>query len=299
MRLRTLQEETILERALAHAEVAEMELNPRGGVNSSYEVRLADGEEGIFKPLAGVDRRVSAHYGHRPEQSLMHECAAWQLAKRLGEPYAQLVAPAVWRDIQGHEGVLIHRVSGDWFHFDRPFAIVPDQCMAAALFDSLSAQQDRHAANYLWDEADQRLHPIDHGYSFARAGDPINTTMFAAWRLSAAPQLTPTELNALRRAEATGALREVGGLLEPNRDAYLYDRAGLLVNTGQLLGVREFGNPRAPTAARTLDAELSDSLRLVRPTQGRSIDEAAAQACVQAEPRRSPSSPSRGIRRHR
>ncbi len=158
---------------------------------------LTDGEEAIFKPLGGVDQRVAAHYGHRPEETLLHECAAWQLAKLLGPPYSEMVPACVWREFQGVwgdvEGVLALKVSGDWFHFDRPFAAAPDQCMAAALFDSVSAQQDRHAANYLWDEAQQRLHLIDHGYGFAREGDPSNVTMFVAWRHTAAAQLTAAE----------------------------------------------------------------------------------------------------------
>ena len=302
-RLRALQEQTSAERQLAHSEVAAMEINPRGGVNSSYQVRLTDGQEAIFKPLSGVDQRVAAHYGHRPEETLLHECATWQLAKLLGPPYSELVPACVWREFQGVwgdvEGVLTSKVSGDWFHFDRPFAAAPDQCMAAALFDSLSAQQDRHAANYLWDEPQQQLHLIDHGYSFAREGDPINITMFVAWRHTAAAQLTTAERELLHHAQTAGTLREIALLLEPERAACLHDRAARLLHDGRLLGPREFGSARALPEPDTLDAELADSLRLLHPTQSRPVDEAPASRPSTTPARRPSASPSRGIRPQR
>src|SRR5207244_3944398 len=87
----------------------------------------------------------------------------------------------VLREISGEEGSLCLLAEGrPAVH--APFSIAPDQITAAAFFDSLIAQQDRHAGNYRWDSQAQRLWLIDHGFSFARPGDLLNATIFVEFR---------------------------------------------------------------------------------------------------------------------
>ena len=83
----------------------------RGGINRIYAVQLQGGARGFFKPADGVSARVARDYGHEPNETLIHECAAWQLAKALGPPYNRLVATCVWREFDGVWGTVAGSLS--------------------------------------------------------------------------------------------------------------------------------------------------------------------------------------------
>ena len=56
---------------------------------------------------------------------------------------------------------------------------MPDDCIAAAFFDSLIGQQDRHRGNYRWDATNEKLGLIDRGFAFAHAPDQyFNRSVF-------------------------------------------------------------------------------------------------------------------------
>jgi hypothetical protein len=114
-------------------------------------------------------------------------CAAWRLAHRLGPPYSRLVAPCVLREHEGEAGALSARQYGLSLT-PAPFERVPEDCFAAAFFDSLIAQQDRHRGNYRWDPENDKLGLIDHGFSFAHQPDQFfNRSVFVTWRRPAVP----------------------------------------------------------------------------------------------------------------
>jgi hypothetical protein len=75
--------------------------------------------------------------------------------------------------------------------------------------------------NCLWDETDQQLYLVDHGFSsFAREGDILGSTVFVTWRRDAqASQLSSVEVNLLGDAGQRGMRRDIGALLEPERAA--------------------------------------------------------------------------------
>ena len=75
--------------------------------NDVFFVLLDDDTPAVWKPLAGVDSYTAEAYGHTPEDAAINEAAAWQLAKRLGEPFTELVPVAVWRELPNVRELLI------------------------------------------------------------------------------------------------------------------------------------------------------------------------------------------------
>src|SRR3954470_17103274 len=132
----------------------------------------------FFKPVGGVRRTAAAAYDQRsPVDVAIHEVAAWWMARELGPPWSELVAPAIWFDPPeasdidecgpvslgvGGSAVLPEPGNG----FDH---LISD----AAFFDALIGSQDRHDQN-LRATLPAQLGLIDHGYAFARPGDYHN-----------------------------------------------------------------------------------------------------------------------------
>jgi hypothetical protein len=139
------------------------------GINSTFYVLFDGGGEADHKPFAGVVVNAATLYGQHPDPVPPNECAAWRLASSIGGPVAAIVAPCVMRSPFGRAGSLSAKRSG-LPHNPEPFALAPDQYRAAAFFDSLVAQQDRHTGNYRWDCAAGTLGLIDHGFAFAVPG---------------------------------------------------------------------------------------------------------------------------------
>lgn len=210
-----------------------------------YEIVLETGLTAFFKPLNAYQsaatplKRALLNYGHDPVSTLISECAAWQLAKRLGGRWEELVAPTVLRSVKfagshGEVGSLALFRAGEtrkrgYFH------AVPEQAAAGAFFDCLSGQQDRNPGNVLWHEERSRIHLIDHGFAFARHGDRTGHLELTAWRwhqgshdlddaeLSAVSDLTEDDLGDLR------------GYLAKDRADTLFSRAQRLLQGRTIL----------------------------------------------------------------
>lgn len=75
-------------------------------VSEVYEVVLETGPLCFFKPANGFQnasiplRRVLLNYGQTPVSSVIHGCAAWQLARRLGGVWRDISMPAVARMLE-------------------------------------------------------------------------------------------------------------------------------------------------------------------------------------------------------
>lgn len=205
-----------------------------GGTNETTRLELDNGVVGYHKPFEGVHDRIATGFGQKSAQQPMHEVAAWRLAERLGEPYDRLVAPCVLREEGGRIGS---------FSQERPGLPMRSQMdvdegdhNAAAFFDCLIGQQDRHPGNYL--VAGDRVTLIDHGYAFARGGDFLNHSFFQRQRSGAdekGRRLTGPEvqtLDLLTESEDACGLR---GLLEPDRLDALLTRAERMRQEGKVL----------------------------------------------------------------
>jgi hypothetical protein len=221
----------------------------------------------FFKPISGVKPAAAHAYGHdSPVDVGIHEVAAWWLARELGPPWSEMVAPAVWLDPPGAIDI---RASGPVILGMGGSALLPqpgvgfDQLIAdAAFFDALIGAQDRHDQN-LRAEASPRLGLIDHGYAFARSGDLHNSYVTAGFFLRMrfderrfvlphGPVLDysgvgplSTTLNA--REEATIArlaadrdLLGVAQLLSDDRAQALRDRVARMADSGEVLRAGDF-----------------------------------------------------------
>ena len=142
------------------------------GVNATKRLALSDGATVFHKPFSGVNVVNALAFGQTDETPPLHDAVAWRVAVALGEPWQSLVSPCVLREHDGDDGALSLQASG--WPGDLAPTLNPTWCSSAAFFDSLIAQQDRHAGNWRWDGS--RLTLIDHGYAFARPGDILNHT---------------------------------------------------------------------------------------------------------------------------
>lgn len=210
------------------------------GANATQGVLLEDGTRAFHKTFAGVNTQVAHAYGHHPDQVPINECAAWRLASALGPPLADLVAPTVIWSYGGEPGALIAELHG--VNLTRePFSAAPDQCITAAFFDSLIAQQDRHIGNLRWDAPTGRLGLYDHGYTFARAGYQLNSTEFVRFRWDQGQHaLQAWEVAALDGLLASLSLLGVREILLPETADALEDRARRMRTDGQVLPPGEF-----------------------------------------------------------
>lgn len=207
------------------------------GVNATKRLSLTDGTTVFHKPFSGVHVANALAFGQTDETPPLHDAVGWRLAVALGEPWQSLVSPCVLREHAGEDGALSLRASG--WPGDLAPTLSPTWCSSAAFFDSLIAQQDRHADNWRWDGS--RLTLIDHGYAFARPGDVLNhTDLLAARRNHGAGALLPDEREALKRLLDDGGLLGVASLLPPDRAQALRDRAERMLARDEVLRPGEF-----------------------------------------------------------
>ncbi|MDP9385845.1 MAG: hypothetical protein M3P50_11555 [Actinomycetota bacterium] len=210
------------------------------GANSTQGVLLEDGTRAFHKTFAGVNTQVAHAYGHHPDQVPINECAAWRLAHVLGQPLSDLVAPTVMWSYGGEPGALIAGLDGVNLTGE-PFSSAPDQCLAAAFFDALIAQQDRHIGNLRWDAAAGRLGLYDHGYAFARTGMPLNSSKFVRFRWDEGEEdLQGWELTALDGLLGSPSLLGMRDILVPGAADALEDRARRMRTSGEILRLGEF-----------------------------------------------------------
>jgi hypothetical protein len=203
------------------------------GSSTTFVVVFQSRRQGILKTFAGQNPATCHAYGQDPYEAVTHEVVAWRLAYALGSPWDQLVPAAVLRDIQGAgPGALIN------FKRGKPdlnvFHEATSQVRAAAFWDALIGQQDRHGINFRYDAAAKRLGLIDNAFAFARRGDFRNDSIFLAWRLSAHQQtLSPREREVLERL-LDEDLHGLHDYLPDDRVHALEHRAQRMVTTGSL-----------------------------------------------------------------
>ena len=124
---------------------------------------------------------------------------------------------------------------------DRDFDVLalyvdPEEANAAAFFDCLIGQQDRHPGNYL--AQGDRLTLIDHGYSFARSGDHLNWSFLQRDRVMGGDRdkrLSGPEIAALDKFLDSKDSLGLAGVLAPDRLEAMRDRAERMRRSGQLL----------------------------------------------------------------
>ncbi len=214
-----------------------------GNTNEAFEVTDANTGRvvGVFKPRDGISLNVAQMYRQTRNSVLIAECVAWQVARLLGPPFSEIVAPCVLRKLDGRNGAL-----AQWREGAAPdndcFLRRPDQCLTAGLLDSIIGQQDRNDTNYLWDPAAEELALIDHGFAFARGGDTQNTSLFHKWRWDRGDrELANEEQDAVRAfASATAGLSAIEQSLEPARAEAFRARVESLRDANRLLRPLEY-----------------------------------------------------------
>ncbi len=207
------------------------------GVNATKRLALSDGATVFHKPFSGVSVVNALAFGQTDETPPLHDAVAWRVAVALGEPWQSLVSPCVLREHDGDDGALSLQASG--WPGDLAPTLSPTWCSSAAFFDSLIAQQDRHADNWRWDGS--RLTLIDHGYAFARPGDILNhTDLLVARRDHGATALLDAERRALERLLGDAGLLGIESLLLPDRAQALRARAERMLARGEVLRPGEF-----------------------------------------------------------
>lgn len=225
------------ETELLEGELAALEYVEGDSVNETIWVRLESGVEGFHKAFTHLDDDTALEYGQDAALQPIHEVSAWLLARELGEPWRGLVPTCVLRPVEGRLGSFSRRVEGD---ATSPLGTVPPPAIAAAaFFDSLTAQQDRHGGNLLVDGPSLQL--IDHGFTFAKPGDYANASMFVSYRhRSGNPRLTAPERKALRRLLDSSDALGLAAVLERDRVDALRSRARRMLQHDAILPQGEY-----------------------------------------------------------
>jgi hypothetical protein len=209
--------------------------NPGG--SETYLIVFASRAEAIFKPFIGQNPATCAYYQQEPYEVVLHEVAAWRLADAMGPPWNQLLPTAALRNVAAvGPGVVINRRRG----VPMPLPLVLEQAQAqadaAALWDALLGQQDRHASNFRYEAESRSLALIDHGYAFALPGHRCNASVFVAERqASHRTAVHPNEMQALQHLLASPDLHGLRRFLDAPRADALQKRAEAMVNRQVIL----------------------------------------------------------------
>ena len=277
---------------LAPQRALAIDMPPDSGDSQVFFLSLEDNTVAVWKPLGGVNHHTAAFYGHTPQDVMVNEAAAWQLAKRLGPPFTELVPVAVWRELPGVRDLLIdanphgYPQPGDIYNADydrgvliqyvpgrpvlEPFtAEYAAQANSAALLDALIGQQDRHLTNFRWDASAGQLHLIDNGFAFPPADARSNESVFLRWRQvnhtpSINENLTAPERDRLLTLQHSGQLDAVASLLREDRGACLVDRCQTMLATGRLLAFGDLGQARATPNHQSVSPQAGQAVDLTR-----------------------------------
>ena len=244
-RLLTLQGSHPVEHELLHAQVIAYEPHSTAaaGVNSTFYVELEPDLVAFHKPHEGIVPRVARDYGHSLDTPPISECAAWQLAKRLGAPYDRLVAVTVYRPVGPAEddedswlyGSLALRHEGAAMKGHAACRDAREDALAAGFFDALIGNQDRHVGQFRYDETSATLGLIDHGFSFPVEGALCRGAYFQQFRRREQAVITEDERDTLARLVSDPELFGLAGFLEPDRAERLRWRAQRMLDLGVVL----------------------------------------------------------------
>jgi hypothetical protein len=194
----------------------------------------------FFKRFKDQVPRICANYRHHPFDVPLNEVATWRLAWAMGNPWRQLLPTSVFRKIDDAGGALTNEKAGA-INYD-VFTGAPAQVASAAFFDALIGNQDRNAGNFRYDAESKRLGLIDHGFVFARPGDPINNgSFFHGWRRQQNQLgLSPRELNALEALLDSEDLHGLRNFIAEDRADAVQARAEKMQASKCLIGVGAF-----------------------------------------------------------
>jgi hypothetical protein len=244
-RLLELQGTHPIEQALLEGEVTAYEPHQTAaaGINSTFYVELESDVVAFHKPHGGIVPRVARDYGHSLDTPPVCECAAWQLARHLGEPYDRLVAVTVYRAVgppeqdanSWQDGSLALRLEGAAMKGPAVRREARDDALAAGFFDALIGNQDRHPGQFRFEEASGTLGLLDHGFSFAVERAMCRGAYFQAFRRQEQAAITEEERAALTRLLDDPELFGLAGVLEPDRAERLAWRAGRMLELGVVL----------------------------------------------------------------
>lgn len=205
-----------------------------GGVNTTMRVEFTNGETAYHKVMPGVRVKLARIYGQRGPLQPIHEVAAWQFAKELGDPYRAMLPPTVFRTINGRPGSLALAHNGELPDFRGLETTDTEGWEHAGFFDALTGQQDRHGKNYFVnDEYEPRL--FDHGFAFANPSDFVAQSRFVEARLDIWPALDDHELRTLDRLLASDTTLGLDGILEPGRVEAVRARARIMRDNKQII----------------------------------------------------------------
>jgi hypothetical protein len=187
--------------------------------------------------------RVARDYGHSLDTPPISECAAWQLAKRLGEPYDRLVAVTVYRAAGPPEddpdswsdGSLSLRHEGAAMKGTAVKREARQDAFAAGFFDALIGNQDRHAGQFRFDEGTGTLGLLDHGFSFPVERALCRGAYFQSFRRQEHPLITADEQDVLTWLLEDAELHGLAGVLEADRAERLRWRARRMLDLGVVL----------------------------------------------------------------
>ena len=249
------------------------------GLSVVFRLEFDNGAEAFLKPWGGrqtgsgmqsyLNVNSCLLHGHHPDEIPLNEATAWRLAQRLGGTVEEVVAPCVLLDVPAYG--LAGSVSARRYgirNTTKALTRSTRQAMAAAFFDSLIAQQDRHQGNYRWNEPPWASHVphqavrslqrlsrspglrpvglglLDHGFCFARPGDFVRDdkrSVFVEWRHGIGrPKLTDSERAALLGLAADPTLHGAAQFLESDRAAALADRTSRMLKRGSILDIAEW-----------------------------------------------------------
>lgn len=244
-RLRDLQGSHPVEDTLLDGDVAAYEPHATAakGVNSTFYVEIEPDLVAFHKPHEGIVPRVARGYGHSLDTPPICECAAWQLAKQLGEPYDRLVAVTVYRSVgppgddpaSWSEGSLALKHEGAAMKGGVVRRDAREDALAAGFFDALIGNQDRHAAQFRFDEITGALGLLDHGFSFAVERALCRGAYFQTFRRQERALITERERDVLRRLLDDSELFGLAGVPEADRVERLRWRAQRMLDLGVVL----------------------------------------------------------------
>jgi hypothetical protein len=185
------------------------------GTNEVRRVEYVNGRVGYFKPFSGLNQSTATAFGQDAAVQPLHETAAYQLARDLGSPWSRMVPQCVLRQVEGRLGSVIEQATGDPpYQASAPVSYA--EVCAAAFFDAVIGQQDRHEGNFFVTQSG-RIELVDHGFTFARDGDALNWSEFVRLRQAIRPRLIDPERAALDRMINSSDLLGIADVIGADR----------------------------------------------------------------------------------